>query len=636
MPKFKLTTVAFFFGISFIAFLTIRRAFNLALGGDDWGLHWLIWGIFGVWNESSFFHPLSYFCTYCPHYFFLPLISRFFGYEPFYYFLASLLARIFVSFSLFFLIKKLTKRTLPAVLAAVFFAVNYLGIEATDWAFNYNHIFGVGLVAIFLIWYYKAKETLNRKNLLIAAALFVLAAAVSPPRMHGLLPLLLIAEVGWLLIEGKKYNFKWAGLRLLVMAVANYAILYGISDVYLLVRDNLHFEIGPYFVGNGYAAHGWNEGRVRDGLAFLQNLYAKGQSDFIIDPIATLGNFIMPDRLWLALPFPQISLFGRPPFTFFSYILPISVVSAAISLFVLHFAELRKKLIPFYLLNIAVWTFFIYYLLKINPVSFSYPRVAFALVGGFTTIFTIWLFFILRKNKPILAHVLLVGFAWMNTFTIFPWLISPFGIIFSWGRYAIQQGGGLAVWASVIFLICIDALKQKRQFTRLGLVYIALFLFVFMHFKFSDDYLAHVETYRSKELDKLYWGKITGDISTLDKDGLNIFLMITDQASAEIAEAIRFGFGARSSIYYGIVSKDYTPFMVVNEYDSILSSVTDGKYLLKQGHKEVPTTVERIYGFALQNKQMINITPQVREKLKNDLEVLRQQNLLPRPEVPQP
>lgn len=629
MPKSKILIVAFILGISFLSWLTIRRAFNLGLGGDDWGLHWLIWGIFGVWNEASFLHPLSYFCTYCPHYFFLSIISKIFGYTPFYYFLASLLARIFVSFSLFFLIKKLTKRTLPAVLAAVFFAVNYLGIEATDWAFNYNHILGVGLVAIFLIWYYKAKETLSRRNLLAAAALFILTAAVSPPRIHGLLLLLLVAEIGWWLIEGKKFNFKGAGLRLLVMAAVNYGILYGISDVYLLVRDNLHFEIGPYFVGNGYAAHGWNEGRVRDGLAFLQNLYAKGQSDFIIDPIATLGNFIMPDRLWLAIPFPQLSLFGRPPFTFFSYIFPISFVWGALSLLILYFAELKKKLIPLYLVNLVFWMLFVYFLLKLNPVTFSYPRVAFALVGGFAIIFTLWLFFLIRKSQPVLAHLLLVGFGWMNTFTIFPWLISPFGIIFSWGRYAIQQAGGLAVWAAVIFFVAIDSLNQKRKFTTLGFIFILLFLFVFMHFKFSDDYLAHVETYRSKDLDKLYWSKITSDIPSLDKEGLNIFFLITDQPSAEIAEAIRFGFGARSAIYYGIVSKDYTPFMVVNEYDSILSSVSDGKYLPKQGRKPIPTTVDRIYAFALQNKELINITRELREKLNNDLAALKQGNPLP-------
>lgn len=631
MSKSKIVGISFAFGIVFLSFLTIRHSFNLALGGDDWGLHWLIWGIFGVWHEASYFNPLSYFCTYCPHYFFLSIISKFFGYEPFYYFLASLLARIFVSFSLFLLIKTLTKRTLPAVLAAVFFAVNYVGIEATDWAFNYNHILGVGLVAIFLIWYYKAKETLNRRNLLIAAALFVLAAAVSPPRMHGLLPLLVIAEIGWFLIEGKKFNLKWAGLRLLVMAAVNYAILYGISDIYLLIRDNLHFEIGPYFVGNGYAAHGWNEGRVRDGIAFLQNLYAKGTSDFIVDPIATLGNFIMPDRLWQAIPFSQFSLFGRPPFTFFSYILPITLISGAVSFFILSCAELRKKLVPLFSFNIFLWMLFVYYLLKINPVTFSYPRVAFALVGGFAIILTVWLFFLLRKSKPILAHILLLGFGWLNTFTLFPWLINPYGIIFSWGRYAIQQGGGLSVWAGVVFVICIDALNKKRKYTSLGLVYITLLLFVFMHFKFSNDYLSHVANYRSKDLDKIYWGKITSDAPSLDKNGLNIFLMITDQSSAEIAEAIRFGFGARSAIYYGIVSKDYTPFMVVNEYENTLSSVYDGKYLTKHGRKPIPTTVDRIYAFALQNKEMINITNQVRDKLNSDLAVLKQENPLPLP-----
>lgn len=620
MSKQKALSISFIVLIILLAYLTIRQSFTLALGGDDWGIHYLIWTIFDIYKQASYFNPLTYFCTYCPHYFFLSIISRVLGYEAIYYFVASYLARVIVAFTLYFLMKKLTKRTLPAVLSSIFFAVTYLGIEATDWAFNYNHILGIAVTAVFLIWYFKTKRIFNPKNLTISALLFAAAAIVSPPRMHGLLPLLVIIELGWWLIEGRKFNLKQAGLRLLIMSIANYMVLYGVSDLYFLIRDQLfHFEIGPVFIGNGYAAHGWNEGRVRDGIALMTTWFSQGRTDFIIDPIATLGNYIIPDMLWYRIPLTQTPILLNP----------IIYIYGIFTYLTLKLNGLKNKIAPVYLIILTIWLFIIYLLQQANTNTFLYPRTAFSVIGGFTIIFTLWLFFLLKKEKPLFAHILLIGLGWMTTFILFPWLIGPYGVIFAWGRYSVQQGAGLAIWAAIVFTIIIDNLKQQRKSSILGMIYVVIALFTFMHLYFANNYLAHVNTYRSKQLDAKYWGKITTEIPSLDKNGLNIFLLLTDQPSAEIAEALRFGFNARSAIYYKVTRKENDPFMVVNEYGNILSSVYDGKYLAKQGHQPIPTTVNRIYALILQNKEMINITPQIREKLEEDLAALKQGNQPP-------
>jgi len=598
--------------LSFLAYLSVRQSFNLAQGGDDWGIHWLIWGIFDKWNEAVYYNPLTYFCTYCPHYFFLSIISKFFGYEHFYYFLANFIARVIAGLGIFFLLKKITSNLLIAILASCFFVVTYIGIEATDWAFNYNHILGIAFVTLFLIWYFKTKNTFNYKNLSISALFFAAAAIVSPPRMHGLLPLLVIAEFGWWIIEGKKFNVKKSLLRILIMSITNYAVLYGISDIYILIRDHLHFEIGPYFIGNGYAAHGWNEGRMKDGIKLMLTWFSQGRSDFIVDPIATLGNYVMPDML--------TPLFGKPILNFFP---PITLVYGGLTYLIVYLAGIKPKITLAYIISISTWLFSIYFLWRVNLNTFSYPRVVFSIIGGFTIILSIYLFFILKKTWPIIAHITLLSLGWMFTFTLFPWVISPYAIINSWGRYSIQQAAGLSIWMAVIFLIVINSFRTKRKFFALGITYLAVLVFIFMHIKFSNDYLGYVATYRSKELDTLYWNIITSETQSLDKNGLNIFLMLTDQDSSNIAEAIRFGFGARSTIYFDITMKDFTPFMVVNEYENILSSVYDGKYLPKQGRPLKPTTINRVFAFALQNKQMYNITDQVRQKLTEDLKALK-------------
>lgn len=626
---FKYKTLTLLLILALVTFLAVRQSFNLAQGGDDWGIHYLIWGIFDIRKEAVYWNPLTYFCTYCPHYFFLSIISRVFGYEHIYYFIAAFVARIIAASAIFFLIKRLTKRILPAILAGIFFAVTYLGIEATDWAFNYNYYLGIAVVCILLHWYWRAKETGKIKNILISGLLVSASAIIAPARMHGLIPLLIIIELGWWAIEGKKFNLRQSGLRILVSLIFYYIVLYGISDLYIYIRDTLHFEIGPFYIGNGYGAKEWNSGRILEGIRYIQLKISQGQPDIIIDPIATLGNYILPDRLWEKIPFSQIFLFGKAPFTFLTYFLPISLIFGLFTYFIIRLAGLKKHVTPFYILCLTLWLIFIYLLHQASVNSFSYPRVAFSIIGGNTIIFSIWAFFLLKTTKPIFAHLLLIGLGWMFTFILFPWIIGPYGIILTWGRYSIQQGAGLAIWMAIIFTLAIDILKDKRKYFSLGIIFQAILLFILMHLSFSNDYLNHVNSYRNKELDAKYWNLITSTIPSLDNNGLNIFLLLTDQTSAEIAEAIRFGFYGRASIHYKTTVWEYSPFMVVNGYDDILSSVSDGKYLTKQGRKPIPASIDRVHAFYLQNKQMYNITSEVRKKLNEDLEALKQDNPLP-------
>lgn len=613
MFKSKTFYILFFLFILFLTYLAVRQSFTLALSGDDWLMHYTTWTIFEV-RKGSLLNPLLYFGTYSPHYFFLSIISRIWGYEPIYYYLASFITKACVAIIIFFLVKKITKRLLCAVLASSFFAVSYLGIETTDWVFNYNHYLGIGIVAIFLIRYFQAKETETFKDNILAGSLFALALIVSPPRMHGLLPLILIIESVWIFMEWRKYNYRKLAERIVIILGFYFIIIRGIQTATsFLMNHSVNLGVSVAIGDYGTSMYGQT---ISQGLSIMKANIFRGQTDFIIDPIASLGNFVMPGLLWIKIPFPT-SLFS------------ISFIYGSLTYFILYLAGLKNKIIPLYIANLLIWLVFVYFLQKANTNTFLYPRVAFTLVGGFTIIFTFWLFFLLKKTKPLLAHTILLGLGWMFTFILFPWFLSPAsGIMLAWGRYSVQQGAGLAIWMAIIFTIVIDTLKQKRRFSILGFVYTLAALFIFMHLSFTNSYLAHVNTYRNKELDTQYWNKIITEVPTIDKNGLNIFLLITDQPSSEIAEAIRFGFFGRSIIHYNITNQDYNPFMVVNEYEGVLSSVYDGKYLTKHGRiNPKPISIDHIYAFYLQNKEIYNVTDKIREKLNEDLEALKKGTL---------
>lgn len=609
MSKPKLFFLVFILFILLLTYLAVKQSFTLALSGDDWLLHYTIWTISEV-RKESLLNPLSYFCTYCPHYFFLSIISNIWGYEPIYYYLVSFLVRTGVAISIYFLIKKLTGRRLPAILASAFFAVSYLGIETTDWVFNYNHYLGIGVVSIFLIRYFKAKETAKIRDTIISGSLFALALIISPPRMHGLLPLILIAEAGWMFIEGRKYNFRKFTERIAIILGFYFMIIRGISEAVSFLRDR-SIRLGADWIIGGYGTQMYAQ-TINQGLNTMKISILRGQTDFIVDPIASLGNYVMPDMLWAKIPFS-------------TSLIAISIIYGVLTYIVLYLAGLKNKFVPFYILNLFIWLTLVYFLRITNLNTFLYPRVAFALVGGFSVIFTFWLFFLLRKTKPLLAHTVLLGFGWMFSFILFPWLLTPAsGIMFAWGRYSVQQAAGLSVWISVIFLIIIDALRTKGRYFLLGTACLAVLLIILMHLEFSNSYLAHVNTYRNKHLDKKYWNIITTEIPTIDKNRQSIFLLLTDLESAEIAEAIRFGFFGRSIMHYNIINQNYNPLMVVNEYDGILSAVYDGKFLSKHGQvNPKPIMPDQIYAFYLQNKEMYNVTDQVRKKLKEDLEALK-------------
>ncbi|MDO8657105.1 MAG: hypothetical protein Q7K55_00055 [Candidatus Levybacteria bacterium] len=590
-PRTRLFFFLFVLLVIFLSWFTFKDSFATALSGDDWLLHYTIWIIFEIQKSASFLYPSTYFCTYCPHYLFLSVIKHFWEYSPFYYYLVSLIFRIGISFSLFFMVKKITRQTLPALLAAIFFSVSYIGIQTTDWVFNFTHYGGIIAVCIFFVLYFNAKNTSKILPLLYATLAFAGALIISPPRMHGLFPLILVAEIGWWAIEGKNYQLKKAGIRL-IMILAAYKIV---------------------FSSPGYGTTEYNLSQVVQGLIMAKEMLLRGNTAFLLNPISTIGNYIIPDLLWQKIPLK--SLLG---------LLPIALIFASLSSGIFYLVGLKRKAFNVYLLCLFIWLLIMIFIRRTNLNFYSIYQVGFGLIGGYTIIFSFRLFNHLKHSKPFLAFALLLGQGWMFTFGLFHWLIAPYQMLDSSLRYSIQQAAGLSVWSATIFTIVFLAAREKKLFQIQGVIYALIIAFITMHILFSQQYLSFLKMNRGVEINEHLWNTIFRDVPRLPQDRPTVFYLQYD--NYYLAEwSLRFPFSSRGALHYNITNQKTNPFMIY-EYDKLLSMVADGKALGPQGYEPIPLPLDHVYGYALQNGELRNITPALREKLKEDIKALSKES----------
>lgn len=567
-----LLLIIIFTTIASVSLWTFKDSFKLALTGDDWLLIYTIRQVFDVRKSLTFLNPQAHLCTYCPPYSYLSAIKYFWGYNPFYYYVVNFISRLLASFGIFFVTKKITKKYSAAIFAALFFSITYIGIQTTDWVFNINHYLGIATLSFFVLFYWNSLVKLNFKNFTTSIFWFISSLIVSPPRMHGIFPFVVLIEIVFWLTNKKKRSFSKSVFRLLLIFIF-YRLLFVIAQ-------------------GGYGSTDYILGVVTKGVEMAQGLIVEGNYMFLLNPIATIGNYVLPDSLLNIIPFENISLFGKPPFTFFSYIFVIGIVFMIISTIILYLV--RSKFKHLFNFNIAssFWLLFVRFITKTYPTHSTNELVPYLVVGGLTIIFTIWLFHSLLINKRRhLAAALLIGFMWMIVFSLFPWVIAPYSVLSTSLRYSIQQAAGLSIWLGVVFTVMINGSTRLKKEKLLLVPFTAGLIssFVFMHIAFSKEYLANLTAHRSEEINSRLWNKIFTEVPEIDNQNTPSVFYLSYDNYYDAEWNLRFVFPSRAAIYYDVTNQNINPFMTL-DYDDLVSIVTDGEALLRQGMKKRTNT----------------------------------------------
>lgn len=226
--------------ITLITYLAVGESLKFGLNGDDWQA--LYFYIIRFTTFGSHF-DIKNFSTGVSNYTFthiiMGLIYRVFSFNPFPYYLFSMIFRIIAALSFYLAVNSVTKNKMAAYLSSIFFAVMYTGIETTNWVFNMNTYISISLFNLFLHLYYSKDFSVFSKRSILSSLVLTASFMITQNRMHGLLFLIPILVFFRIRYFKKVFNKFFMGVTILYLPIFLFR---------LLTRSSNDIAYTPYFL----------------------------------------------------------------------------------------------------------------------------------------------------------------------------------------------------------------------------------------------------------------------------------------------------------------------------------------------------------------------------------------------------
>lgn len=577
------------FIIPLLSFIFLKKTLNLALYGDDWEQLYNLWLSFDVSKTLSFFDIKSYLSPYYPQYLFLGLIRHFFGYEPTAYFASSLFLRILATISLFFLVKKLTKKSLPAYLSTLIFTFSATGLQTTDWVFNMNTYAGVFFFNLSLIFYLKLRDSkvLFFLKYILFIIFFTLALGIVPVRMHGAVIFIAITEFFLSFFARKEGEFK--------------------LDKYFFLRIITPFLILLMLIKLGSFGSTSDNLPLKSGFAYLGEMIQKGRYDALFYFFGIIGNIAFPDNTISSLALGHFSVL------ILHFIAADSILTIALG----GGKRIFTSLLIFNILGI-----FLGKLISIWNPLLSSGNILSILTGIHITSISFIIFWQFRKTYFLQVASIIIGLFWLISFSFLYWVRNPPLIIETTGRYMTMGAYGFAIlFAGLIGLMIERALYIKKIIALSSLA--SIFILVFwlkINLDASNKYLTNLEENRNITLTNKAWNILLQNVPVIDKENPSVFYFTTDNPTA-IYMIFSFGFPPHGGLLYQIPNWINTP-IPTEHYEELLKMVSSGEILQTlHGRKPILIPLSRVFAFDFRNGELINITDQIRQKITDDMKL---------------
>ena len=264
------------------------------------------------------------------------------------------------------------------------------------------------------------------------------------------------------------------------------------------------------------------------------------------------------------------------------------------------------------------WIFFIYILTQTQSRSFySLKTIGSTLSGGLFLLWTVWLYLRYRKRQSELAEGLLFSAGWIIAFLALYWWRNPSVIQPSFQRYMT-----LAAVGPCVFFGCLVALMRRNylaadtELKRCPVTYtigLLLGLIFIVNFIASSRYLKELIQIEGREVSNAIWESFTRQVPAIKRDSLFYF----ESNSARLHPNVTYGFPQHVGILYKLPTAAEIPYGTPDFEE--FSSLIQGKGWEKHGRLPHKIAYDRIYAFRLEGSELIDIKPQVMERLKETL-----------------
>lgn len=528
-----------------ISVFTFRDSLSLSLFGDDW----LVLYIF----KNQALHWSSYLSPYGPTYLLMGVIDKFFGLNPFPYFVTSLFFRYLAAVFLYALIFLLTRNRLSAFAAGLFWAVSEIGIETTNWVFNMNSYLGLSLFLITVIFLLKYHQTFKKRYLAISVSFLFLSVIAVPVRMHGAFIVLFLMELfylfsGWRgLVSLKKFfliNLIWFCSFLILSGWRVFGSGSGNFDTY---------------IGKG----------LRENAIATQN----GNYSHLLLPLTTIGNMLFTDQFMNNIQIPRVIYKTQNLSWMKSFLAPLSIIFSLVFVILGALLVERQKRIIFAIVSsvlIFALALIINSFVRNNIYSMSPNSIFLTLAGGaFIILSTLLIVFTKQKN---IKTGLFLGLIWLVGFAAVPMIFTPLSYIPSSMRYIILPGVAIPIVVGLLFTLAKSTTQKILLLILISPVYL-------IQYYSTQAYFKNLLVSRSESISQVIWENILTKLPVMDPKKDYLFYFEPKNGNDSIVrDVITFGFIPRM-IVYGKTPDRPGGIYVVERPREFISAITDGEEL---------------------------------------------------------
>lgn len=570
---------------SFLVYIALGKSLHFSLFGDDWFMFYVIDKHYGPGNQFPYLSLKGYSQPWGVMNLCLIVIRHFFGYASYGYFLVSMGLRVLASLAGYIFLSKFIKSKWIALIASLFIAVGYSGIESSNYVLHMNVYLVILFLFVSLTFLMDSFKGLPGK-FLMGCFFFAISLAVNPIRSHGMLPFILVFD----LVFSKaiaKINFKIVILR----------------QLFLIASALVIYKMG--FFGEVHAASVIN-------IKIIQNMLNEENYTFISAFVTNLGKAFLPD-LYTAKLSSLLPLLGG---NWYKWFVALGLFIESLLFFVFAgFTRERIKNFTFVLSILIINFSLIFFVLK----QFPHDQGLFLiLLNTFIGIFfigflfwSIYIFFISKVEKKTTELVgMIAGPVLILTSLVVPLVFNPGAIIGSDGRYLTLSLAGVAITLACLLKIAFENSKKVAFFVLI--VFLSLLAF---NVKNDREYMNRLYITRNVEVTDLMWTKLFGFLPKNYPDKLLVFYFDDKDNPGLANNTILFGFPPRMALEYKIKDANKIP-TFTNIYAEVESTVIDGKAFLRLGYPQKKIGIDQVYAFKFTKEgDLIDITQNTRKAL---------------------